>query len=67
MENTLLKNDSISNNISRGEMRHLIAEAVQDALMDPDLGLELQEWVKRRLREKPQKFVSFEEIKKKYQ
>jgi len=63
-----MANSSVkTNNISKGEMRHFIAEAVQEVLADPDLGLELQEWVRKRLREKPKKFVSFEEIKKKYQ
>ncbi|MEK9135163.1 MAG: hypothetical protein AAB451_02590 [Patescibacteria group bacterium] len=47
-------------------IRRTIIETVQDVLLDPDLGLELQGWVKKRLKEHPQKFIPLEEIKKKY-
>ena len=46
-------------------IRQTIIETVQEVLRDPDLGLELQEWVKKRLKEPPQKLISLGKIKKK--
>jgi len=66
MANTSTKN-KISNCISKGELRHLVAETIQKVLADPDFYLELREDVKERLEEKPKKLIPFEKIKKKYQ
>ena len=47
-----------------------VAESVQQVLADPDFGLELTDSFKKRLlkyrNEKTKKFVSFDDIKKKY-
>ncbi len=56
-----------TNNISKGEMRHFIAEAVREALTDPDFGLELTSGIIKDLKEsikqkKEGKVVSLEEI-----
>jgi hypothetical protein len=51
------------------ELKAYIAEAIQDALADPDRGLELTEETKRRLRvaqRGKQKTVSLEKIREKY-
>jgi len=61
-----------TNNISKGEIRHFIAEAVQEVLADPDFGLELTAETIKALKEskrqqKEGRTFSFEEIKKKYQ
>ena len=47
-------------------VKKAVAEIFQDFMKDPDFGLELQEWVKRRLTKKSTKTVSFEEISKRY-
>lgn len=47
-------------------IRKTVLEVLQEVLSDPDFGLELNEWVKKRLRKKPKKLFSFEEIKRKY-
>ena len=56
-----------NNNISKGEMRHLIAQAVQEFLTDPDFGLELTpgiiEDLKESIRQKKEgKTISLEEV-----
>jgi hypothetical protein len=62
---------SIKNNISKGEIRHIIAEVVQEVLADPDFGLELNPDFAKRLKEsvkqkKEGKVISLEDILKKY-
>jgi len=47
-------------------VRKTIIETIQEVLMDPDYDLELQKWVKERLKKRPRAFVPFEEIKRKY-
>lgn len=47
-------------------IRQTIIETIQEVLRDPDYGLELCEWVKRRLRKRPKILIPFEEIKEKY-
>lgn len=54
-----------------GEVKTLIMRAIYEVLSDPDLGLELSEEAKKRLRETKtrsprQKTVLFSEIKKRY-
>jgi hypothetical protein len=55
------KNKRINNFIKK-----TVIETIQEILEDPDFGLELQEWVKNRLRKKAKKLIPLEEIKKKY-
>lgn len=63
--------NNIASTIKDGKLDTLIRltvfEAVQEILADPDFGLELQDWVKKRLKKKPKKLIPFAEIKKKYQ
>ncbi len=59
--NTLTQKQNLNNLI-----RRTVLEVVQEVLADPDFGLELTEKVKKRLKSKPKKFISFEQIKKKY-
>jgi|GEM_PF-1419386 len=59
MAKEIILNRKINNLI-----RKTIIETVQEILRDPDFGLELQEWVKKRLRERPRKLIPFEKIKK---
>jgi hypothetical protein len=47
-------------------IRKNVIEVIREILNDPDFGLELRDWVKKRLRKKPKKLIPFEEIKKKY-
>lgn len=47
-------------------IRKTVLEVVQEVLADPEYGLELTERVKARLRSKPKKVISFEQIKKRY-
>jgi len=61
MAQTEIKNKRINSLIKK-----TVIEAIQKILEDPDFGLELQEWVKKRLKKKPKKLIPFEEIKKKY-
>jgi len=61
MAQTEIKNKRINNFIKK-----TVIETIQEILEDPDFGLELREWVKKRLRKKPKKLIPFEEIKKKY-
>ena len=60
MTKAMLKDKKLNNLI-----RWTIMETVQEVLRDPDLGLDLQEWVKRRLNKRPQKLIPLEEIKTK--
>jgi hypothetical protein len=46
-------------------IRQNVIEVIREMLNDPDFGLELREWVKKRLRKKPKKLIPFEEVKKK--
>jgi hypothetical protein len=62
MAKTAIKNQQISDSI-----RKTIIETVQEVLRDPDFGLELQDWVKKRLKKRLKKLIPFEEIRKKYQ
>jgi len=48
-------------------IRQRVIEIIQAILADPDYGLELRDWVKKRLKKKPKKLIPLEEIKKKYQ
>ena len=58
-----MKNITVeTKNISRGELRHMIAEIVVEILDDPDFGLDLQDWVKKRLRKKLKKFISSKNV-----
>ena len=47
-------------------IKKTVIETIQEILKDPDFGLELRDWVKKRLRERPKKLIPFAEIKKKY-
>ena len=58
MSNIIIDNK----NISKGELKHIIAEIVVEILDDPDFGLDLQDWVKKRLRKKLKKFVSSKNV-----
>lgn len=60
-ETITIKNRAGLGNLIRGA----VVEAVQEVLRDPDFGLEIQEWVAKRLREKPKKLVPLDELKKK--
>lgn len=62
MAETIVKDKKLNNLI-----RQKVIETIYELLADPDFGLELQGWVKERLRKKPDRFIPFEEIKKKYQ
>jgi len=44
-------------------VRQTIIRTVQEVLRDPDYGLEVQDWVKKRLAKKPERLISFKEIK----
>lgn len=51
------------------ELKAYIENAIEEALNDPDFGLELTAYAKKRLQHasrKKQKWISFEEIKRKY-
>jgi hypothetical protein len=39
---------------------------MSEVMSDPDFGLEFQDWVKKRLKQKPRKFISSVEVKRKY-
>lgn len=47
-------------------VRHTVAEELRTVLSDPDFGLEFQDWVKKELKKKHKKTISWREIKKKY-
>ena len=47
-------------------IRRTVVETIQEVLRDPDFGLELQEWVKKRLRKSPKNLIPLKDIKKKY-
>lgn len=61
MAEVIIKDKKLNNLI-----RQRVIETVYELLKDPDFGLELQDWVKERLRKKPDRSIPFEEIKKKY-
>jgi hypothetical protein len=70
MAKTSTKN-KINSCMSKGELRHLIAETIQEVLADPDFGLELNPDFVKRLREsteqkKEGKVVPLEDILKKH-
>jgi hypothetical protein len=50
------------------EVKHYVVRAVNEALSDPDFGLELSKEAQKRLHEvvKSKKSIPFSEIKKKY-
>lgn len=56
-----LRNKKLNNLI-----RQTIIETVQEVLRDPDYGLDLRNWVKKRLKKRPKTLIPFAEIKKKY-
>ena len=60
MAKTMLKDKKLNHLI-----RWTIVETVQEVLRDPDLGLELQEWAKKRLKRHPRKLIPLEEIGRK--
>lgn len=47
-------------------VRQTVIETLQAISRDPDFGLELQDWVKERLKKSPRKLIPFSEIKKRY-
>jgi len=60
----------IKNNISRGSIRHMIVEILQEVLADPDFGLELTSDTIKDLKEsvrqkKEGKVISLEEVLRK--
>lgn len=55
-----IKLDKKVNNL----IRKTIIEAIQDALKDPDIYLNLQDWVKIRLKKTPKTLISFEALRK---
>lgn len=61
MAKVMLQNKKLNNLI-----RQTIIETIQEVLRDPDYGLELRDWVKKRLRKHYEVVIPFEEIKKKY-
>lgn len=61
MNKTLIQKKEISRLVKKA-----VAKTFQDFFKDPDFGLELQEWVKKRLMKKSTKTVSFSEIRKRY-
>lgn len=62
MVKTTIEKQQVNNLI-----RKTIIETIQEILRDPDFGIELKGWVKKRLKERPKKLIPFEEIMKKYQ
>lgn len=48
-------------------IQETVTETLQEILRDPDLGLELQDWVKERLRKEPEDLVSLGEIEESYE
>jgi len=59
----ILVEDKKLNNL----IRRRVVEIVQGVLADPDFGLELQKWVKKRLKKKPRQLIPFETVKKNYE
>lgn len=43
-----------------------VIETVQELLNDPEYFCELQPWVIKRLKKKPKRFISLEEMKERY-
>jgi len=65
-ETQTIKNTELNNLIKR-----TVLEVVQETLADPDFGLEFRESFVKRMKksiqsQKNEKFISFEQIKKKY-
>jgi len=58
MAKTNLADQKINNLI-----RKTIIETLSAVLRDPDYGLELQDWVKRRLKKSPGRLIPFEAVK----
>ena len=61
MAEVTLRNKKLNDLIWRA-----VVETIQEVLRDPDFGLELQEWVKKRLRKSPKNLIPLKDIKKKY-
>lgn len=47
-------------------IRRKVVGIMSEVMSDPDFGMELQDWVKKRLKQKPRKSISSSEIKRKY-
>jgi len=47
-------------------VRKSVIQVMRDILQDPDFGLEIQDWVKKRLTKKPKKLIPLSEIQRKY-
>ena len=47
-------------------VKKTVAETFFGVLQDPDLGLELQAWAKKRLSKRPKGVVSLAELRKRY-
>ena len=47
-------------------IKNTIKKTLYEIAGDPDFGLDLQEWVKARLRKTPRKLISAEKIRDKY-
>lgn len=56
--------------IEETELKNMVRQTVMEMLQaiseDSDFGLELREWVKKRLKKRPKKLISLEKIKKTY-
>lgn len=58
--------ETITKNHIKTEVRRIVIETIQDVLSDPDFGLEIQGWVKERLKKRPKRTIPFEKLKEKY-
>jgi hypothetical protein len=47
-------------------IRSKVVGIMSEVMSDPDFGMELQDWVKKRLKQKPRKSISSPKIKQKY-
>ena len=47
-------------------IKKTVIETLREVFQDPDYGLELQDWVKRRLKKSYKALVPFAEIKRRY-
>lgn len=61
MAKTKLQDGKINNLI-----RKTIIETINAVFRDPDYGLKLQDWVKKRLKKTPKHLIPFEVVKKRY-
>ena len=61
MSKSLLEEKTITRVVKKA-----VVDTLYEIMRDPDFGLELQEWVKRRLAKKPKRTVSLEALRKKY-